>query len=161
MSTTSNTTQSAAAAANPSSQQQSGQTQPPAPSSSQTQQPAQSASATTAPTTTQTSTSASTATASVSSSQQAKQIEPDKIYQWINELCMPATRENALIELSRQREAVQDLAPMLWYSFGAIAALLQEVISVYPAINPPNLTVRVYPSLHRVRKSIVVSHLFY
>lgn len=42
---------------------------------------------------------------------------------------------------SRQREAVQDLAPMLWYSFGAIGALLQEVISVYPAINPPNLTV--------------------
>ncbi len=25
--------------------------------------------------------------------------EPEKIYQWINELCMPATRENALIEL--------------------------------------------------------------
>lgn len=28
-----------------------------------------------------------------------KPIELDKIYQWINELCMPATRENALIEL--------------------------------------------------------------
>lgn len=28
-----------------------------------------------------------------------KSIELDKIYQWINELCMPATRENALIEL--------------------------------------------------------------
>lgn len=42
---------------------------------------------------------------------------------------------------SRQREAVQDLAPMLWHSFGSIAALLQEVISVYPAINPPTLTV--------------------
>jgi hypothetical protein len=42
---------------------------------------------------------------------------------------------------SRQREAIQDLAPMLWHSFGSIAALLQEVISVYPAINPPTLTV--------------------
>lgn len=83
----------------------------------------------------QTATSASSGTVN-------KQIEPEKIYQWINELCMPATREEALIELSRQREAVQDLAPMLWHSFGAIAALLQEVISVYPAINPPNLTVR-------------------
>jgi CCR4-NOT transcription complex subunit 9 len=30
---------------------------------------------------------------------------------------------------------------MLWHSFGSIAALLQEVISVYPAINPPTLTV--------------------
>ncbi len=69
-----------------------------------------------------------------------KIIELEKIYQWINELCMPATRENALVELSRQREAVQDLAPMLWHSFGSIAALLQEVISVYPAINPPTLT---------------------
>jgi CCR4-NOT transcription complex subunit 9 len=36
---------------------------------------------------------------------------------------------------------VQDLAPMLWHSFGSIAALLQEVISVYPAINPPTLSV--------------------
>lgn len=69
-----------------------------------------------------------------------KMIELEKIYQWITELCMPSTRENALVELSRQREAVQDLAPMLWHSFGSIAALLQEVISVYPAINPPTLT---------------------
>lgn len=46
-----------------------------------------------------------------------------------------------LFVISRQREAVQDLAPMLWHSFGSIAALLQEVISVYPAINPPTLTV--------------------
>jgi len=30
---------------------------------------------------------------------------------------------------------------MLWHSFGTIAALLQEIISIYPAINPPNLTV--------------------
>ena len=46
-----------------------------------------------------------------------------------------------LNKISRQREAVQDLAPYLWHSFGSIAALLQEVISVYPAINPPTLTV--------------------
>jgi CCR4-NOT transcription complex subunit 9 len=67
-------------------------------------------------------------------------IDLEKIYQWIKDLCSPATRENALIELSRQREAVQDMAPMLWHSFGSITALLQEVISVYPAINPPTLT---------------------
>ena len=51
---------------------------------------------------------------------------------------MSAFRSGAI---SRQREAVQDLAPMLWHSFGSIAALLQEVINVYPAINPPTLTV--------------------
>ena len=29
---------------------------------------------------------------------------------------------------------------MLWNSFGTIAALLQEIIAIYPAINPPALT---------------------
>lgn len=33
-----------------------------------------------------------------------------------------------------------DLAPMLWNSFGTIAALLQEIINIYPAINPATLT---------------------
>ena len=32
---------------------------------------------------------------------------------------------------------VPDLAPMLWHSFGTMAALLQEIINIYPAINPP------------------------
>ena len=35
---------------------------------------------------------------------------------------------------------VPDLAPMLWHSFGTVAALLQEIINIYPAINPPHLT---------------------
>lgn len=47
-----------------------------------------------------------------------------------------------LIRFSKKREVVPDLAPMLWHSFGTIAALLQEIVSIYPAINPPNLTVR-------------------
>lgn len=33
-----------------------------------------------------------------------------------------------------------DLAPMLWHSFGTIAALLQEIVNIYPAINPATLT---------------------
>ena len=96
-----------------------------------------------------------------------QQVDRDKIYQWIVELASPDTRENALLELrfvknaqkygtfwkhghvfyiaelaySKKREAVADLAPMLWHSFGTIAALLQEIINIYPAINPPNLTV--------------------
>lgn len=68
------------------------------------------------------------------------QVDRDKIYQWIIELSCPDTRENALLELSKKREVVPDLAPMLWHSFGTIAALLQEIINIYPAINPATLT---------------------
>jgi hypothetical protein len=31
--------------------------------------------------------------------QQSQKADNEKIYQWINELCMPATREMALVEL--------------------------------------------------------------
>ncbi|XP_015906405.1 CCR4-NOT transcription complex subunit 9 [Parasteatoda tepidariorum] len=68
------------------------------------------------------------------------QTDQDKVYQWISELARPETRENALLELSKKREAVPELAPMLWHSFGTITALLQEIINIYPAINPPSLT---------------------
>lgn len=90
-------------------------------------------------------------------------MDREKIYQWINELSSPETRENALLELSKKRESVPDLAPMLWHSFGTIAALLQvrasarsgpvpvqtladfslwlqEIVNIYPSINPPTLT---------------------
>ena len=65
---------------------------------------------------------------------------PFQIYQWILELSSPNSRETALLELSKKREVVPDLAPMLWHSFGTISALLQEIINIYPAINPPNLS---------------------
>ncbi|KAL7831503.1 hypothetical protein SRHO_G00310060 [Serrasalmus rhombeus] len=68
------------------------------------------------------------------------QVDREKIYQWINELSSPETRENALLELSKKRESVTDLAPMLWHSCGTIAALLQEIVNIYPSINPPTLT---------------------
>jgi CCR4-NOT transcription complex subunit 9 len=63
-----------------------------------------------------------------------------QIYEWILELSSPDTRETALLELSKKREVVPDLAPMLWHSFGTIAALLQEIVNIYPAVNPPFLT---------------------
>lgn len=65
---------------------------------------------------------------------------PQQVYQWINELSNPDTRETALLELSKKRESVPDLAPMLWHSFGTTAALLQEIINIYPTINPATLT---------------------
>lgn len=55
------------------------------------------------------------------------------------ELTLPQ-RESALLELSKKREASADLAPILWTSFGTVAALLQEIISIYPLLWPPALT---------------------
>jgi CCR4-NOT transcription complex subunit 9 len=56
------------------------------------------------------------------------------------ELTDPETREGALLELSKRRESFGDLAPILWHSFGTMAALLQEIISIYPLLSPPSLT---------------------
>ena len=67
-----------------------------------------------------------------------------QVFQWIQELTSPSTREHALIELSRKREVLPDLAPMLWHSFGTMAALLQEIVMIYPVINPPTLTVCIF-----------------
>lgn len=64
----------------------------------------------------------------------------ERIYQWILELNSPETREIALLELSKKREVVPDLAPILWHSFGTIAALLQEITAIYNAMVPPTLT---------------------
>ncbi|CAN8077034.1 unnamed protein product [Agarophyton chilense] len=58
----------------------------------------------------------------------------------VQDLTKPEKRENALLELSKKREAVTDLAPRLWYSLGTIAALLQEIISIYPMLAPPALS---------------------
>ncbi|XP_078162695.1 cell differentiation, Rcd1-like protein isoform X2 [Carex rostrata] len=60
--------------------------------------------------------------------------------QLVLDLCDPDLRENALLDLSKKREIFQDLAPLLWNSFGTIAALLQEIVSIYPALSPPTLT---------------------
>uniref|UniRef100_A0A0K0DC40 CCR4-NOT transcription complex subunit 9 n=1 Tax=Angiostrongylus cantonensis TaxID=6313 RepID=A0A0K0DC40_ANGCA len=64
----------------------------------------------------------------------------DEILQWILDLKDINRRENALLELSKKRDSVPELAIWLWYSFGTMAALLQEVIAIYPAIMPANLT---------------------
>ncbi|KAF8057648.1 CNOT9 [Scenedesmus sp. PABB004] len=62
------------------------------------------------------------------------------IEQYVHQLSNQATRENALLELSKKRENFPELAPYLWYSFGTIAALLQEIVSIYPLLSPPALT---------------------
>ncbi|CAO1615065.1 unnamed protein product [Sympodiomycopsis kandeliae] len=49
-------------------------------------------------------------------------------------------RETALLELSKKREQYEDLALVLWHSFGVMSSLLQEITSVYPLLSPPALT---------------------
>mgnify|MGYP002384659096 CR=1 FL=1 len=55
-------------------------------------------------------------------------VSPERIAGWITELLSSSTRENALMELSRKREKVLDLAVLLWHSFGSVAVLLHEVM---------------------------------
>lgn len=72
--------------------------------------------------------------------QQQKQYDEEVIYQLVQQILNPAVRETALLDLSKCRESVEDLAPIIWNSFGVMAVLLQEIISIYPMLSPPTLT---------------------
>ncbi|EON67427.1 hypothetical protein W97_06680 [Coniosporium apollinis CBS 100218] len=63
-----------------------------------------------------------------------------RVLEWIAQLLRPETRETALLELSKKREQVPELALILWHSFGVMTSLLQEIISVYPLLAPAQLT---------------------
>ena len=58
-------------------------------------------------------------------------VSRERIAAWITELLSSSTREAALMELSRKREKVADLAVLLWHSFGSVAVLLHEVMYVF------------------------------
>lgn len=81
--------------------------------------------------------------------------------QYVADLLSENTREAALLELSKKREQVPELALILWHSFGkwqmscsargssgqqltgllgVMTSLLQEIISVYTLLNPSQLT---------------------
>ena len=62
-----------------------------------------------------------------------------ELYALVLDLTHPDNREAALLELSKKRETVPDLAPILWHSVGTIAALLQEIVTIYPLLSPPKL----------------------
>ncbi len=86
--------------------------------------------------------------------------ENQRVLGWIAELMGGNSREAALLELSKKREQVPELALILWHSFGkqhphkniaekctdgvfdlgVMTSLLQEIISVYPLLNPSQLT---------------------
>lgn len=60
--------------------------------------------------------------------------------QLVLDLTNPSAKETALLELSKKRESFPELAPFLWHSFGTMSALLQEIVSIYPMLQPPTLT---------------------
>jgi len=69
--------------------------------------------------------------------------EKELIIKYIDELKYHDKRDNALVELSKRREHFPELAPFIWHSVGTIAALLQEIVAVYPSLSPPNLDTRI------------------
>jgi len=71
--------------------------------------------------------------------QQRYSAEESKIHALVLGLLYPEKRESSLLELSKKREVVPNLAPILWHSFGTVAVLLQEIISIYPLLSPPRL----------------------
>lgn len=72
-----------------------------------------------------------------------KALKDHQISQWIAELVSGTNRERALLELGKKREQYDDLALVLWNSFGVMTVLLEEIILVYPYLSPPVLTASV------------------
>ncbi|KAI1922158.1 RNA-binding protein, CCR4-NOT complex subunit Rcd1 [Ophidiomyces ophidiicola] len=81
-----------------------------------------------------------TATGSTANLESMISEENRKVLVWVAELLEPGRRETALMELSKKREQVPELALIIWHSFGVMTSLLQEIISVYPLLNPSQLT---------------------
>jgi len=75
------------------------------------------------------------------------------IYSLVMDLTDPDKRETALLELSKKREVVPELAPILWHSFGTIACLLQEIVAIYPLLSPPKLKA---PASNRVCNALAL-----
>jgi len=76
------------------------------------------------------------------------------VYQLVLDLRVSERREHALLELSKRRESLTDLAPILWHSVGTIVALIQEIVRIYPQLSPPpSLTA---PASNRVCNSLAL-----
>ena len=64
-------------------------------------------------------------TSTVSASDGIVNDENRKVLDWIAQLMKPETRETALLELSKKREQVPELALILWHSFGQYPEVLE------------------------------------
>lgn len=78
----------------------------------------------------------------------------EEVYLLVQDLRVSERREHALLELSKRRESLTDLAPILWHSFGTVVALIQEIVCIYPQLSPPpTLTA---PASNRVCNSLAL-----
>ncbi|EZG56362.1 cell differentiation protein rcd1 [Gregarina niphandrodes] len=66
--------------------------------------------------------------------------EEVRVCELIRDIADVNKRDAALHELSKRRETFPQMARYLWFSFGTMAAFLQEIIAVYPLMNPSTLT---------------------
>jgi CCR4-NOT transcription complex subunit 9 len=64
--------------------------------------------------------SAESALASAANMEGAISEENRKVFVWVAELLDPNRRETALMELSKKREQVPELALVIWHSFGRL-----------------------------------------
>lgn len=67
-------------------------------------------------------------------------LDDPNVYHWICQLTYGPQKEQALLELGRKREQFDDLAVVLWSSFGVMTALLNEIVAVYPMLEPSRLS---------------------
>lgn len=70
----------------------------------------------------------------------AHEQERQHLFGLVGDLTNAERRESALLELSKRRDRFPDLAPILWHSPGTIAALLHEIVSIYPHLAPASLS---------------------
>lgn len=63
-------------------------------------------------------TSSDHVTSLANATEQTASEEQRRMLEWIAQLLSPATRETALLDLSKKREQVSELALILWHSFG-------------------------------------------
>eukprot|EP00923_Selenidium_pygospionis_P047889 GHVN01082567.1.p1 GENE.GHVN01082567.1~~GHVN01082567.1.p1 ORF type:complete len:805 (+),score=212.08 GHVN01082567.1:253-2667(+) len=76
----------------------------------------------------------------VFSGMDAVERENMEVIQCIQSVIYPKLRAAALQRLSNLRDSHPEMAPLMWYSYGVITGILQEVTSVYPYLWPPQLT---------------------
>ncbi len=104
--------------------------------------------------------------------QSVKPNVPQHLFNVVQDVINAEKREKALLELSKEREKHPDIAVVIWNSFGTIAALLQEIVSIYPLLSPPRLTksqsdrccnalalLQCVASHHRTRGSFLKAHI--
>eukprot|EP00918_Siedleckia_nematoides_P015440 GHVU01033461.1.p1 GENE.GHVU01033461.1~~GHVU01033461.1.p1 ORF type:complete len:320 (-),score=54.52 GHVU01033461.1:441-1400(-) len=71
---------------------------------------------------------------------QLRQLKSEEVLGLVMKVTNPETRVDALALLAEHQNSIPDLALVIWHSMGCVAALLQEVIKIYPVIAYGDLT---------------------